>query len=555
MKDFNDIFNQYSTTNQNFTRNNNEFSFKNFKKPENPFNNIVSKKFLILIPIFALVLYYFDLPPINLHSYDFWRYFFTVAGFAGLIIGPLFKKTFKYYAFLALVALVVFILQLTSLEIFRSKSYANIMSISEGNFSEEIAEISIDQIPTIDKDAAIRLGNREMGELYELVSQFNLDESYTQINYGSGPVRVTPLEYNGILKWLSNFRQGIPNYMLVDMVNGQAKLEPVENNIKYSHSDLFLRDIRRSVRISYPTKMIQDISFEIDEDGKPFWITPTYEKKIGWFGAPDVDGLIATDASTGQHTYYSLEEIPAWVDRAFEAENLVSQLSWYGKYQDGYFNSILAQKGVLQPTTGYNYLALGDDIFMYTGITSVAQDSSNIGFVLINLRTKETKLYRVSSADEVSAMASAEGEVQEKNYKSTFPILLNIEGKPTYFLSLKDNAGLIKMYAFVDAQNYQEVSTGNTVRAAYLRHIGEEISEEAENLTEEQILKDSGLIEDIYSVVIDGNTHYYFTLENKDEIFISPISLSENLPFLKIGDPISFEYTNIEGINELITIE
>lgn len=559
MNIFNGIFTNFTSGNQNNYDNmgqgNNYYKDTNFKRPSNPFKGLTSKKFLLIIPIAFLVLYFIFLPPINPRSYEFWSFFFIIAIFSGLIIGPILKVTKKYFKIIFLMAGAVFILHLSSSEILNAKKYAKILEIQEANFSEEIKEIPYQNIPTVDRDTAIRIGNREMGELYELVSQFNLDQSYTQINLDSTPVRVTPLEYNGLLKWITNHFQGIPNYMLVNMINGDAKLVPVENNIRYSHSDLFFRDIRRHVRFSYPTKIIEDISFEVDEEGKPFWVTPTYKPKVSWFGAPDVNGVITTDASSGENNYYKLDEIPSWIDRAFEAKNLNKQLEWYGKYQSGYFNSVLAQKGVLQPTAGYNYLAIDDDIYMYTGITSVAQDSSNIGFVLINLRTKETKHYRLSSADELSAMESAEGEVQEKKYKSTFPILLNVDNKPTYFLSLKDNAGLIKMYAFIDAQNYQEVSTGNTVRAAYLRHMGQEITPEVENLTDKDMKTAEGNIADIYSVVIDGNTHYYFMIDTSDQVFVTNIKLSDKLPFVNIGDPISFDYVENNDLNELVNIK
>lgn len=530
--------------------------FKNaYQTKTKGFRKKKPKKDLIWVPVIALAFYYFWLPAINLHDLEFWRYIFITAGLSGLIIGPVFGIRKKYYKTLAILGLVVLVLLATSSQIFNAKSYAKILPVTQGDFAQEISEIEIDDIPTIDRDSAQRIGNREMGELYDLVSQFNLDQSYTQINYKSKPVRVTPLEYNGILKWLNNFREGIPSYMMVDMVDGDADLISLEEKIKYSHSDVFLRDVRRHMRIKYPTKIIRDISFEVDTEGRPYWICPTYTNRISWFGAMDVNGLITTNAATGETKYYDLEDVPSWVDRAFEADRIIEQLSWYGKYQNGFLNSKFAQKGVLQPTSGYNYLALEDDIYMYTGITSVAQDSSNIGFVLSNLRTKETKFYRLSSADEVSAMASAEGEVQEKNYRATFPILLNIKSKPTYFLSLKDNAGLIKTYAFVDAQNYQEVSIGNTVRAAYLRHLGQDVSKEEEKLQDEDLGEGSGTIATIQAVVIEGNTHYYFTLEGDESIYLTSIDLSSKLPFLKAGDKISFDYAESGDAKKLVNIK
>ncbi|MDO5718779.1 MAG: hypothetical protein Q4P34_07335 [Tissierellia bacterium] len=514
------------------------------KKPENPFKNIkMPKKSLILsIPIVALVLFYLLLPPINWHSFQFWIYFYIIAIYSSLILGPIFKIFKKISIALIAIAILIGALSLSSIEFFNAKRYANIIEKKDGDFKNDIAEIPYNKIPTVDRDTAIRLGSRKMGELLDLVSQFNIDESYTQINYKGNPIRVTPLEYNGLLKWLTNHRAGLPNYLVVDMIDGSARLDKPKENIRYSKSDLFFRDIARHMRFRHPTSIFAEINFEIDEDGTPYWIAATYKPRISWFGAYDVEGAILCNAITGESNYYKLDEIPKWVDRVFSAGQIIKQLEWNGKYQSGYLNSRFAQKGVLQPTAGYNYLAINDDVFLYTGITSVAADQSNVGFVLVNLRTKDTTFYKLSSAEEFSAMASAEGEVQEKSYDATFPLLLNIQDKPTYFLSLKDNAGLIKMYAFVDAQKYQDVSIGYTVEAAYKIHVGEKFIDLDEDINQEDIKEEKGKIADIHNVVIGGNTHYYFILENKDKIFMTNIELSDMLPFMKKGSEISFKY-------------
>lgn len=530
-----------------------------FKKPENPFKDIkMPKKSLIIsIPILAFVLFFTMLPPINAHSHQFWLFFFIIAIYTTMILGPIFKVFKKLAIGLAVLAVIIGVLTASSHEFFNARRYAAILEKQDGNFENDIKEISHQDIPTVDRDTAIRLGSRKMGELLELVSQFNIDESYTQINYKGKPIRVTPLEYNGLLKWFTNQSKGIPNYLVVDMINGDAKLETPSDNIKYSKSDLIFRDIRRHIRFKHPTKIFNEINFEIDDEGTPYWIAATYKNRISWFGAMDVNGAVLCNALTGESKYYPLTDIPTWVDRVFSANEIIQQLNWNGKYQSGYINSRFAQKGVLQATKGYNYLAINDDVYLYTGITSVAADESNVGFVLVNLRDKHTTFYRVSSAEEFSAMASAEGEVQEKSYKSTFPILLNVKGKPTYFLSLKDNAGLIKMYAFVDAQKYQDVSIGNTVEAAYKVHLGDKfVVTTDEEIDPKDIHEKTGTITDIHSVVIDGNTHYYFILEGDDTIYMTNVKLSERLPFMSIGDQISFKYKQAgENTAEVLGIE
>lgn len=493
--------------------------------------------------LFSIVVYFIFLPPINIHSRETW--IFLIAIQVVLIVFAGNKIPFVKQRFLFLIAMIIiyFLLNLTSLQLITAKKYANVIKIQDGDFTKEIKEPSLDKIPTLDRDSSERVGSRKMGELLDLVSQFNVDDQYTQINYKEKPVRVTPLKYNGFLKYLFNFRQGIPGYLNIDIVNGKTSLVKLEKGIKYSQDDLLFRNIKLFTRLKYPLEIFDEMEFEIDDNGIPHWIIPTYKNSVGWFGAQDVKNVIVVNATDGSSNIYPVSKAPKWIDRVYNSERILEQLNWSGKFKLGYFNSILAQKQVLETTEGYNYLALNDDIYLYTGYTSVAGDESNVGFIMTNLRTKETKFYPVSSAKEVSAMESAEGVVQDKKYKSTFPLLFNIKGKPTYFLSLKDNAGLIKEYAFVDAQDYQRVSSGATVQEAYAKHTGTVL--EKNEFDESTKFKDiEGTIKDIYSVVINGNTHYYFTLEEDEGIFVSSIKLSEKLPFLRKASKISLKYAD-----------
>ena len=236
---------------------------------------------------------------------------------------------------------------------------------------------------------------------------------------------------------------------MVDMTTQDTSLIRLENGIKYSESEYFMRNIRRKLRFEYPTKIFGDISFEIDDNGTPYWVASTVEYKIGLFSGEDIGGAVLFDAQTGESKYYDVADVPTWVDQVYESDMVLQQLVYNGKYRSGWLNSIFGQKGVLQPTDGYNYLAINDDVWLYTGITSVTSDESNVGFVLTNLRTKETRYYAVSGAEEYSAMSSAQGQVQHLGYRATFPLLLNVADRPTYFMALKDSAGLVKMYAFV----------------------------------------------------------------------------------------------------------
>lgn len=515
-----------------------------------------------------LISYYVLLVPINVQSVNFWAYLIMMLllGSGLFLLTQIFvekKLAVKKRVWSSLLAISVIliivggVIAVYSIPLLHAKQYTTLIEKQEGNFAEDVAEITYDRIPTVDRDTAQRLGDRKMGEIVELVSQFSVASDYTQINFRGKPVRVSPLEYAGFFKWLNNMKNGIPNYIMVDMINGEVTLEEPEQNIRYSESELFGRYVERYLRFNYLTDIFGDFSFEVDEEGTPYWIVAVHENTIGLFGGTDVKEVIMLNASTGEHQKVNLEDVPTWVDRVFESELVIEQLNYNGKYQNGYLNSIFGQKGVLGTTEGYNYLAINDDVYLYTGITSVVRDESNIGFVLVNLRTKNTTFYSIPSAEEYSAMDSAKGAVQEKGYLSTFPILINLGGEPVYFMSLKDNAGLIKMYALVDAQDYQKVITGDTVEETVEKFTNRGIAT-TEKVTEEakEEFELTAKITDIQNVVIEGNTYYYMVLEGQEGVFTVSIAKSEKLPFLKIGDEIKVKYVEeTKGVKRIVNFE
>ena len=247
------------------------------------------------------------------------------------------------------------------------------------------------------------------------------------------------------------------------------------------------------------------------------------------------------NAVTGESAYYPVTDIPTWIDRVYDANNIVDQLNWNGKYQEGFLNAYFGQRNVRLATDGYNYITVGDDVYMYTGMTSATADESNIGFVLVNMRTKDTKFYTVPGAEEYSAMASAEGQVQHLNYTATFPLLLNVADRPTYFMSLKDASGLVKMYAYVDVQRYQVVGTGDTVEEAQADYVSK-LNADAEIELTQDTASVTATVKRIATAVVDGSTQYYLLLDGHDEVFTAPVSLSPSLPFLTEGDEVTLTY-------------
>lgn len=460
------------------------------------------------------------------------------------------------YGFIAigLIIILMTVASLLGLQFFNATRYRDLITIEDGDFAQDVAELNMSQIPVVDKDTASRLGSRKLGEMTELVSQFEIQDDYTQINYKGSPYRVTPLRYADPSKWLFNHKEGLPAYLTVDMVTQETNLVWLENGMRYSPSEYFFRNIYRYIRFKYPTKMFETVSFEIDDNGTPYWIAPTISYRIGWWDGKDIDGAVLVNAVTGESEWYAKEDVPQWVDQLYYAELLIGQLDDNGRFQHGYINSVFGQKDVRRTTYGYNYMAINDDVYLYTGMSSVTADESNIGFVLVNCRTKETKFYTVPGATETSAMASAQGQVQHLNYSATFPLLLNISNRPTYFLSLKDNAGLVKMYAFVDVEQYQIVGTGQTIDEAksnYRKALNLEDVEVQEPVDSTEI---SGTVASLASAVVSGNTCYYFTLEGDSQVYTASVDIHEKLPFMQPGAELSFSYAEDGAVRRVTEV-
>ena len=540
---------------------------KRERKPRKALGNAFTRTLINLgvTLLFGLGYFYFELPALNFHAEEFYVFVFLLcavycvcavltSGFQGEGVKGYFGFVKKQCTipFLVLVALIAAIIigGLTSWVVIRAGSYSKLLSIKDGDFASEVEEISYNQIPMLDEDSAARLGSRKLGELADMVSQFEILPSYTQINYQGRPVRVTSLAYGDLVKWFTNRSAGLPAYLIIDMVTQEAEVVRLDEGMKYTTAEHFGRYLPRHLRFHYPTYMFADPVFEINEEGEPYWVCPRMVKTIGLFGGTDIQGAVLVNAVTGESQYY--EEVPNWVDHVYDANLIMEQYDYYGMYHNGFINSIFGQRDVTHTTEGYNYIAIGDDVYMYTGVTSVTSDQSNIGFILSNQRTKETHFYSVAGATEASAQASAMSQVQQMRYVATFPLLLNIADQPTYFMSLKGEDGLVKMYAMVNVQQYNIVETGSTVaecEANYRRALADSglISDgdaEAVPSDQEEI---SGAIAEIRTAVLDGNSYYFLRLEGQDTFYAVNAAENPLAVILNAGDQVTIAYTAGEG--------
>lgn len=522
---------------------------------------------ILITLLIAGIAYYITLPALNLNNMGFYAFIFFIILVYVFIDSALSNeikiikkkqsynlniegKLLYFFAGLGICIIAIMIVNFACSPVFNASSYQKRIEVDEtGNFSEEIEEVNFNQLPLIDRDSSEVLGDRVMGQMNELVSQYDVSNLYTQINYNDQIMRVTPLNYADFIKWLTNRKNGIVGYITVDSVTGASNLTRLEKGMKYSSSAYFNEKLERKLRFDYPTVNFGKISFEIDNEGNPYYIIPTIKYTAVGLKAK-VTGVIIFDPITGESKKYKSDEIPNWVDIAYSASLVIEQVDDWGIYKNGFLNSIFGQKNVVKTTDGYNYLAMNDDVYLYTGITSVVSDESNLGFILTNMRTGKTKYYSVPGAEEFSAMNSAEGQVQDMGYTSTFPLLINLKGKATYLVSLKDSSGLVKMYGFVDVKDYQKVvvtdSASGIIAAKdnYLRSTKEEASDD--DLKIEEIKVDS-----IVTATINGYTYYY--ISSKEQKYKLSITLDDKLPFIKIGDTLKIGYYDIES--DVIEVE
>lgn len=463
---------------------------------------------------------------------------------------------------------------------FRAKDYSNLVTVQDSDFSEDFSDIKYDQVPRLDATTSKVLADQQLGSLSEYKSQYVVSSESTQINYQGHPARVAYLEYADVFKWFNNTKNGLPAYMLIDLVSQKVTavncIDKFGEGIKYSPTELFNEKLIRHLRFQYPTAIMDNPNFEIDDEGHPYWITPVLDKTIGLFGGTDVKGAIITDALNGESTYLDIDAVRNdktynWIDVVYSESLLIQQYNYHGKLSQGFWNSIIFQNDVNVASQGRGNIAMDDDVWVYTGVTSSESDASNFGFIFCNQRTKELRYYKNGGAIESSAQQSAEDAVQNYGYRAIFPILLDIEEQPTYFMSLYGDSYTVKGYALVNLDDKTVVGTGlldveksdagalnaaveNYIAALKAKNIVDAsanaddykvdsdedtiIDENGEDAAKQNTV--SGEITDIMTSVNDGNTVYYLQINGK--YYYIAVTDCMDVLLMKKGDTVTVTF-------------
>ncbi len=536
----------------------------------------------VMTAIVVAVAYYVVLPPLNIYSKEFWislLFVIVIYGAAYLLLS--FKsKVFetikgkkkvektamgtgaKIFLVVAAVPLAVLLIgSLISSTFFNATKYSQIISVQEAVFEEDMPENNlVTNIPLMDSASANILGNRTLGALSEVVSQYQVNGSYAQINYKGAPKKVSNLEYEDFFKWLNNRQNGIPGYVMVDPVDSYADYIKFETPVIYTESAYFHEDLMRTLRFAHPTKIFGSFVFELDENGNPYYIVSCMSPTVGLFGGMDVSEVIIFNPCDGSSQVMSLADAPSWVDNVFTGTLASQKYDWYGTLKNGFWNSVIGNKDCKVTTDDYGYIVLGDDVWFFTGVTSVSNDESNIGFIISNARTGEYKFYPVIGAEEYSAMGAAEGEVQEKGYDASFPSLINVSGEATYIMVLKDANGIVKMHALVNVENYSIVATGVTqmdAKQAYIQLLEQEgiIQGTIKDPLPEQAKETATVtVAEIRMVTVEGNSVLYLTADDGN-LYKQTVATDESMLLIKVGDKldISYHQTGLAKIRQIVS--
>jgi len=555
---------------------------------------IKSKPFAITIYIIAVLLliagvYYVTLPPMSIYSGAFWTFVFFIDAVIfvsyyviGIISGKIFAETvrmpsgaidiktsmngkksrFTKVQLIITAAVVVFIIvgAILSSEMFRAKTYSSLITVKDEDFAAGIAETEyVSDIALMDTASARIIGARTLGTLSDLVSQYNVSNDYTQIALRTAgaatakPYKVAPLEYASFFKWLVNSKAGIPGYVKVDTVGFEAEFVRLQGDfIKYSPSAYLAKDLMRALRFAYPTAIFGSVSFEIDDNGHPYWVASVLKPNAGLFGAMDVDYVVTLDACTGETEKYIPAESPDWIDIVYYGTLICQKYDWYGMLRGGYINSAFSQTNCVVTTDDFGYKIIGNDVYIFTGVTSTSNDEANIGFILANSRTGEYKFFSVPGAEEYSAMSAAEGAVQQYRYQASFPSLINVGGEATYIMVLKDASGIVKMYSMVNVRNYNIVVTSTTQEDVFQKY-KTALAENGTKVDSTTLVTEEITVDEIIYVTTDGDTVVY--LKTRSGIYRMPFD--ESVLFVEEGDRITVAYAaKIEnGVTPIVKIE
>jgi len=475
---------------------------------------------------------------------------------------------------LALLVFSVYSGKMTQAGRYRDLLAGHITQTEAIDFTKDIAPIDLNNLRVVDQKLARQRGATLIESIAGLGSQVELGTMNIQnlngefdIITGAGASRRlkfdNELVWAGVLYPSGPFREKTtPGYVIVSALDaGRAFFVTAVGGeklaVKYSTGHYFGNNLVRHLRSNgYLTRGIADYTFELSDQGKPYYAVTLFQKQIGW-NAPEAVGVVTVDVQSGEIKEYTIDDAPAFVDRIQPEAFIEKQLNYYGRFVHGWLNSWLKKKDVQSKTAGTSLVYSDGQAYFYSGMQSAGSDRGTSGFVLVNTRTKETRLYRISGITEDragEALENAKG-VKEAGYTSTPAILYNIGGRAVYFATLKGSDGLVKMYGFISISNEQILGVGTSVREA-LRAFETALINAGDPLSLDSVVQETA-VEAVVSAVaretLSGMTYYYLMLEGYAGMeFLGSSDTFKELKWTRPGDKVEIVYP--QGSRETVTI-
>jgi len=486
---------------------------------------------ICLVPflIIGWSLAYFFMPEMGLFYYQGYVYFFcayipmAVISWFGYMEGATNQKGLPVIFPLVVFILTVFVI---SSPVLHASKYADLLEVEEViEFNE--ADIFLDQEEArfVDMGLAYRSASELLGEELGVGSRYSIGAM--RIQNVTGDLRwVAPFEHKTFLRWLDN--STVPGYVDVSVKNYKDATMKLEGaDINYGVDGFYFSSYlpRHLYLNGYSDALLDDFTFEINDENKPTWVVTIMEPKVG-FGGKVPAGVLVVDAESGKISEYPIDKTPSWVDRIQPLENVVERIQDWGQYQDGFINGAFIGDKVIAPSYGTSFVFDKDgNGVWYTGIQSKgSQQEGTMGFMLVDSRTGTAKFYRRAGITEIAAKRAIEGRVQEAGYYASYPIPYQISGVSTYLSILKDRSGNPQGIGLAAYNNRSMVATGENMEIALRRYLSVLSSNGATVQTldiEHELIRLEGMVKRSVLQNSDNRTMLHFMLSgsNHDDKF------------------------------------
>lgn len=500
--------------------------------------------------VFAAIAVYFGQLTLSLSNPNLHLVLLFSAALAAAVIGV---DRYEFNAkplgaVLGLAALWLVVAFFSTSSMTRAGAYRALLGeVREAKLSDSLPPLDLKDAPLVSYSMAQRAAEKRLSEVPALGSQVELGRMVKQLVAGR-PYWVALLEHRGFFKW--NETGATPGYVMVSATDPSdvhlvTELKGQKLALRYLTSAFFGNDAKRHLYLNgYATTALTDFTPEIDDEGRPFIVATTFERRVG-FGGSNATGVVVMDVQTGESKFYDIAHTPAWIDRIQPEDFIETQLSDYLHLVHGFVN--FSDQDRLK-ISGDMDLVYGHDgrAYFFAGMTSVGRDAGLVGFVLVDSRTKQVTKYVYPGVVESVAQSAAEGMYPEKKYQATNALPFLVAGVPTYVMALQDSTGIARMYAMVAMNNFQKVAVAESLNATARQYQAKLSVQSTQTDTAARVeaVHLRAKVVRISSEVRGGNTYYLMLLQGAPATLMSAgADLSEELSLTREGDVVEVEYS------------